>query len=39
MVIKHLGAALKGEASARAAMDNLQRELTELLSRRTPPVG
>jgi hypothetical protein len=37
--LKHLGAAIKGEASARTAMDNLHRELSDLLARRAPPVG
>jgi multiple sugar transport system substrate-binding protein len=39
MVLQHLRAALNNDTSPKAAMDNLHRDMTELLSRRTAPVG
>jgi multiple sugar transport system substrate-binding protein len=39
LTLKHLRTVLNNEVSARAAMDNLHRDLTELLSRRSPPAA
>jgi multiple sugar transport system substrate-binding protein len=38
-VLKHLRQVMNNETGVRAAMDNLHRELTEVLSRRSAPAG